>query len=83
MYMRTYKPTQPAPLRGGEPVSIEDMVMYFVQKEDKGIEGFRRDESQYEPTNMMREVVVNRKPNLVGRNWGLANIRRYAHAVMP
>lgn len=68
-----FLPTQPAELRPGEPVDIEDMVMYFVQREDKGVEGFRRDESHLEPVNMMKEVTANRK-SPVKRNWFGANV---------
>lgn len=70
---KIFLPTQPAELRAGEPVDVQDMIMFFVQKEDKGVEGFRRDESHYEPVNMMREVTVNKK-SPVKRNWFKANV---------
>lgn len=57
-------------------MDINDMIMYFVQREDKGIEGFVRDESHLEPEVMSREVTINRRTPLT-RNWGLRNVRAF------
>lgn len=48
--------------------------MRQVRLEDTGVEGFRRDESHYEPEQMMKEVEVNKKPDAIKRNWFAANI---------
>lgn len=73
--MKPYLPTQPATLPyKGAPRGIHDLIMQQIQREDRGVEGFVRDEPQYEPANMAREATVNKKrPELI-RNWGLGNI---------
>lgn len=72
---RNFLPTKPCRLPyPGAPLNVQDMIMRQVRLEDTGIEGFRRDESHYEPEQMMKEVEVNKKPDAIKRNWFAANI---------
>lgn len=74
---QVFKPTQPAalPYRGA-PLTLCDIIMKQVQFEDRGIEGFVRDMSQYTPANKTKEAVINKKKSALNRNWGLGNIYR-------
>lgn len=74
---QVFKPTQPAPLPyRGAPLTLCDIIMRQVQFEDRGVEGFVRDVSQYAPENKAKEAVVNKKKSALNRNWGLGNIYR-------
>lgn len=77
-----FLPTQPAdvPYKGA-PHGIHDLIMQQVQFEDRGIEGFVRDQSHMQPEAMAREVMVNRK-DPIARNWSRANITRFAYSLI-
>lgn len=54
-----YLPTQPATPRPGEPLGIEDMVIYFANKEDRGIEGVVH--SANDPMVMAKQLDAGKK----------------------
>lgn len=60
---------------------MHDILMQQVNREDKGVEGFVRDESYRAPEVMKKEVTVNEKSPIT-RNWGLGNITKFAHSMI-
>lgn len=70
-----FLPTNPAPVRTGEPADMHAILMAQIQREDRGVEGFVRVEPQYEPENMQREAPHVPKGG-VTRNMWIGNITK-------
>lgn len=74
--MRKYLPTQPARTRKGELRTKDDILLDYIQRTDRGLEGFVRNASERDPENMRREITVNRRAPIT-RNWFLGNVFNY------